>query len=287
MNDSTTYSIDPSTWCSFELLQQVIDTIDDPIFAKDVQHRWIAGNAAFCAILGLSHNEVIGKSDPDIFPPDQAQVFWEGDDRVLLSGKPDFSEEQQTRPDGTVATIWTRKWPLFDANGAVGALCGTITDITAIRQRQERIDLLEREIADRAATIERQTALLDQIGVPVTHIWEGVLLLPLVGALDSHRAGLAMEVMLEAVSRSSAEVVILDITGVPLVDSSVASYVLKSVQAAQLLGCRSILVGISPDIAQTLVGLGIDFSQITTRATLQDGLGYALRLLNYRVTRAS
>ena len=77
----------------------------------------------------------------------------------------------------------------------------------------------------------------------------------------------------------------IDITGVPIIDTSVASYLIRAFQATQLLGCQSILVGISPEIAQTLVGLGVDFSRIITRATLQNGLEYGLKRLNYDVTR--
>jgi rsbT co-antagonist protein RsbR len=86
--------------------------------------------------------------------------------------------------------------------------------------------------------------------------------------------------MLESIASAGAQIVIVDITGVPVVDTSVASYLVRAVQAAQLLGCQSILVGISPEIAQTLVGLGVDFSRIMTRATLRSGLEYALKHQN-------
>jgi rsbT co-antagonist protein RsbR len=91
--------------------------------------------------------------------------------------------------------------------------------------------------------------------------------------------------MLEAIARHQARVLILDVTGVPLVDTAVAGYIVRSIQASQLLGCESILVGISPHIAQTLVQLGIDFGHITTRATLQQGLEYGLHRLDYVVRR--
>ncbi|KPV49718.1 hypothetical protein SE17_31010, partial [Kouleothrix aurantiaca] len=110
-----------------------------------------------------------------------------------------------------------------------------------------------------------------------------ILLLPLVGVIESRRALQVMESLLDSIGRTSAQVVIIDITGVPVVDTGVASYLIRAIQAAQLLGCNSILVGISPEIAQTLVGVGIDFSRIQTRATLQNGLQDALRQLNYSI----
>lgn len=283
MSNSTAYSIDPTTWRTFDLLQQVIDTFDDPIFVKDLQHRWIAANAAFCAILGHSHAEMIGKSDIDFFPPEQARIYWAGDNRVFTSGMPDASDETQTRSDGQTTTIWTRKWPLRDKNEAIIGLCGIITDITVIKQRQDAVMQLEHELAERAKVIEAQMTLLDQLGIPIIQVWDHVLLVPLIATMDSRRANLLIKNMLESISQYHAQVIILDITGVPIVDTTVADALLQSIQAAELLGCRSILVGIRPEIAQTVVGLGVDFSRIITRARLQDGLAYALRMLQYRI----
>jgi rsbT co-antagonist protein RsbR len=194
---------------------------------------------------------------------------------VFSSGELRGNEEVITVPDGSLHTIWTRKYPLRDAEGRVVGLCGIITDITDIKHRREELAQLEAEVNEKKTIIEAQAALLDQLSVPVIQVWENVLLLPLIGVLDSRRAAQVLESMLESIAAHSAQIVIVDITGVPVVDTSVASYLVRAMQAAQLLGCRSLLVGISPEIAQTLVGLGIDFSGITTRATLQSGLEYA------------
>ncbi len=292
MADSPTYSIPQSHWASFELLQSVLDTVPDPIFVKDLQHRWIACNQAFCTLLGHPYTAIIGHSDPDLWPPEQAEVFWRGDDAVFESEQPHESEELATGADGIERTIWTRKFPMRSAQGDVIGLSGIIIDITEIRRRREEIAHLEAQLAEKRTEISMreaelaeqlliiagQNTLLEQLSVPVIQVWENILLLPLVGGMDSRRAGQVMESLLEAVARAHAEVVILDITGVPVVDTSVAGYLVRSIQAAQLLGSRCLLVGIRPEIAQTLVGLGIDFSNITTRATLQSGLEYALQL---------
>ena len=282
MND-TTWSINPTDWKSFELLQNVIDTFNDPIFVKDLQHRWIVCNRAFCALLGQSHDAVIGHSDPDFWHPEQAEVFWRMDDEVIASGMLNENEEQLTSADGMLRTIWTRKYPLRNAQGNLIGLCGIITDISEIRRRQDEVAALETEIKAQIELIQAQATMLDELSVPVIQIWQDILLLPLVGAIESRRAAQVMENLLEAVGRMGAQIVIIDITGVAVVDTSVASYLIRAVQATQLLGCQSILVGISPEIAQTLVGLGVDFSRITTRATLQNGLEYGLKRLNYDV----
>jgi rsbT co-antagonist protein RsbR len=296
---STSYSVDPSDWESFKLLQTVLDSLEDPIFVKDLQHRWIACNQAACTLLGVPRDAIVGHSDPEYFPPAEVEVFWRVDDEVTASGVRRDNEEHFTDTSGELHTIWTRKFPIRNEQGNVIGLAGVVTDITPIAHRREEIARLETqlqtkeaeiaeqetELREKLAIIEAQESLLDQLSVPVIQVWESVLLLPLIGVLDSRRAAQVMESLLESIGRAGAQVVILDITGVPVVDTSVAGYLIRAVQAAQLLGCESILVGISPEIAQTLVGLGVDFSRITTRATLQNGLEYALNRLSYRVSR--
>jgi rsbT co-antagonist protein RsbR len=266
-------------------LQAVLDTFDDLIFIKDRQYRWIGCNDAFCRFLGLRREQIIGHSDADYLPPEQVEVFYRIDGQVMESGQPIANEECITSANGEQHTIYTRKYPVRSEQGEVIGLAGIITDITGLKKRQEDLEQLELTLADRAATIESQRILIEQIAVSVIQVWEGVLLLPLVGVIDTYRANRILENVLEAIARHRARVLILDVTGVPLVDTSVAGSIIRSIQAAQLLGCESILVGISPHIAQTLVQLGIDFGHITTRATLQQGLEYGLHRLDYVVRR--
>jgi rsbT co-antagonist protein RsbR len=280
-------SIAQADWTKFEFLQRTIDTIADPIFVKDLQHRFVAANQAFCDLMARPREALLGRSDPDFVPPEQVEVFWRNDDMVTSSGQPNENEEPITDGEGNLRTLWTRKFPLRDMQGAVIGLTGMITDITAIKRRQEQIERLESEIAEKMTIIEAQSSLLDQLAVPVIQIWDSILLLPLIGVIDSRRASQVTESLLVSIARASARFVIVDITGVPVVDTSVAGYLVRAVQAAQLLGSRSVLVGISPEIAQTLVGLGVDFSHILTRATLQNGLEYALKQLNYAVGLAT
>lgn len=266
---------------TIDLLQMSIDALPDPIFAKDLEHRWIACNRAFCGLLGHSREALLGRDDLAFLPPEQARVFWEADDRVVASNAPATNEEQLTDANGTTRTVWTRKFPLRGEDGTVIGLVGIITDVTELQRRQIEVAQLLAQLDEKAAIIETQTALLEEVAVPVIEVWDHILLLPLVGAIDSRRAAAVMDNVLSAISRSRAQVVIVDITGVPVVDTSTAGNLIRTMQAAQLLGCESLLVGISPEIAQTLVQLGIDFSHITTHASLQSGLKYALKRLNY------
>ncbi len=278
--------VNPTSWETFEFLQLMIDSVADPIFVKDLQHRFIACNQAFDQLLGQPRDRLIGHSDPEFIPREQYEVFWQVDDEVIATGEPHENEERITDAAGNLRTIWTRKFALRDQTGIIVGLCGMITDITAIKERQEEVQRLEIQIQEKLRIIDSQASLLDELAVPVIQIWKDILLLPLIGVIDSRRAVQVMESLLESIGRVRAQIVIVDITGVPVVDTSVASNLVRAVQAAELLGCQSILVGISPEIAQTLVGLGVDFSHITTRATLQNGLEDALKRLDYVVEQA-
>lgn len=266
------------------ILQKAIDTLPDPFFVKDTEHRWIAGNQAFADLLGQPLEAVIGRTDADFLPADQVVEFYRMDDEVCESGEPNINEEPLTTPDGVQHIIWTRKFPMRDESGTIIGLMGTITNITDLKQRQDSLSSLEAELNQKLQIIEDQERMLNELAAPVIQIWDRVLLLPLVGAVSSHRAMQVMTDLLQAVEQSAARVALLDITGVPIVDTSVANHLMQTVQAAQLLGCQCVLVGIGPEIAQTLVQLNVDFGQIVTMASLQDGLEYALRRLNYSIS---
>jgi rsbT co-antagonist protein RsbR len=135
----------------------------------------------------------------------------------------------------------------------------------------------------REEIIREQTVAIQELSAPLIPIYRGVLVLPLIGAIDSQRAGTIMESLLDGIARRRASVVLLDITGVPVVDTSVAHHLLQAARAVRLLGAEIVLVGISPEIAQTIVQLGVDLSKILTRSDLQAGFAYALELLGLRV----
>ncbi len=131
-------------------------------------------------------------------------------------------------------------------------------------------------VRGREDVISRQNQQLLELSTPVVQLWDGVLGVPLVGTLDSARAQVVMETLLEAIVTERAQVAILDITGVPTVDTLVAQHLLKTVTATRLMGADCIISGIRPQTAQTIVQLGIDLNDITTRATLADALATAI-----------
>ncbi len=137
----------------------------------------------------------------------------------------------------------------------------------------------------REEVIARQQQELLELSTPVVKLWEGVLAVPMIGTLDSSRTQLVMEALLTRIVETGSELAIIDITGVPTVDTLVAQHLLKTVTAIRLMGADCIISGIRPQIAQTIVHLGIDLQGITTKASLADALQLAMKKAGYVVTR--
>ncbi|HYU47625.1 MAG TPA: PAS domain S-box protein [Terriglobales bacterium] len=158
--------------------------------------------------------------------------------------------------------------PLRSERGML--VVSSIRDVTERRLAEERIQKQAQEILEMAT-------------VPVVQVWEGVVLVPLIGMLDSQRTQQLMERLLERISETASPVALLDITGVPTVDTQTAQHLIETISAVRLLGSEVILTGVRPAIAQTLVHLGIDLSAVLTRSSLTAGLRVALGLLNLSV----
>jgi len=137
--------------------------------------------------------------------------------------------------------------------------------------------------AAREQIIADQAQAMLELSTPVIRLWDGIIAVPLVGTLDSARTQLVMEKLLETLVTTGADHAVLDITGVPTVDTEVAQHLLKTVGAARLLGAECIVSGIRPQVAQTIVSLGIEFGDIATKATLADALAHALRSTGQKV----
>ncbi|PWK80060.1 rsbT co-antagonist protein RsbR [Mucilaginibacter oryzae] len=147
------------------------------------------------------------------------------------------------------------------------------------------IVIFETFIKGREEVILRQTDEITEISTPVIQVWEGILALPIIGTLDSSRTQVIMENLLTAIVDSGSSVAILDISGVPTVDSLVAQHLLKTVSATRLMGAECVISGIRPEIAQTIVHLGIDLSGIVTKASLASALIYAFKTLKLEVRK--
>lgn len=142
-------------------------------------------------------------------------------------------------------------------------------------------------IKGREEVILRQTDEIAEISTPVIRVWNGILALPIIGTLDSARTQIVMENLLQEIVETGSSIAILDISGVPAVDSLVAQHLIKTVSATRLMGAECIISGIRPEIAQTVVHLGIDLSNIITKATLASALAYAFQVMRLEVRKVN
>ncbi len=163
---------------------------------------------------------------------------------------------------------------LFQALWEVSSLVDRLSQHTLLTYQKSREDV-----------IGRQQQELLELSTPVVKLWEGVLAVPMIGTLDSSRTQLVMESLLQRIVDTGSEIAIIDITGVPTVDTLVAQHLLKTVTAIRLMGADCIISGVRPQIAQTIVHLGIDLQGITTKASLADALALALKRSGFVVTR--
>jgi len=177
----------------------------------------------------------------------------------------------------TATSVFSIKEALFDVLDDKQAR--GLADHAAFSRFLDKLGLFtfETYVNARDAIITEQAEQLLELSTPVVKLWDGVVAVPLIGTLDSARSQVAMERLLQALVDTGSPYAILDITGVPAVDTQVAQHILKTVIAAQLMGAQCIISGIRPQIAQTIVSLGIEFGDIVTKANLSDALQYVLR----------
>jgi rsbT co-antagonist protein RsbR len=182
-------------------------------------------------------------------------------------------------PSETAVAVFALKQAVFEEIDRDGVQDAGLREVIAFSRLLDSLGLWTFESYTRAReeVINEQAEQLLELTTPVVKLWDGVLAVPLVGTLDSARTQVVMEKLLEALVDSGAEQAIVDITGVLAVDTQVAQHLLKTVMAARLMGAECIISGIRPQIAQTIVGLGIEFGDITTKASLADALLHALR----------
>ena len=189
-------------------------------------------------------------------------------DREMAGAARDGSLEVEgwrIRKDGTRFWANVMLSPILDDEGELNGFVKVARDLTE-RREQEQL-------------VQRQRDEILELSTPVIQVWDKVLILPLIGTLDSVRAARLTESLLERIAIDQAEVMILDVSGVPAVDSGVARHLLKTVEAARLMGTASILSGVRPEIAQSMVHLGIELGGLRSRTSLKDALQLALRMV--------
>ena len=210
---------------------------------------------------------------------DTQSIEWAGM-RALLDDLSRSRVAQGFSPSETATFVLSLKEPLFELlRSEIGGNADDLARETWTTTRlldQLGLYTVEGYVKTREEVIARQQQELLELSTPVVELWEGVLALPLIGTLDSSRTQIVMESLLERIVSSGAETAIIDITGVPTVDTLVAQHLIKTISAARLMGADCILSGIRPQIAQTIVHLGLELN-VVSKATMADALALALR----------
>ena len=224
----------------------------------------ITANDSFLQITGYTLDEVVGKHhrifcEEEYITSHEYTDFW----KKMNRGEFDSGEYKRVGKNGREVYIQATYNPIFDLNNKPFKVLKIASDVTEKKRR-------ENESA-------KQAALIMDMSTPVMHLWDNILLLPIIGLVDSKRVQTIMEAALQNILDYQAKFFILDIQGVPAIDSAVANYLIKVTQATKLMGCRCIVTGISPQISQALVNLGIDLGDILTQSNLKDGVSMSLK----------
>jgi rsbT co-antagonist protein RsbR len=207
-----------------------------------------------------------------------------GDLKALLADLSRTRARQGFSATETAVSVFAVKVAMLDRMGTDPQ---ALADFAAFSLLIDAVGLytFETFVSSRESLLIEQSEQLLELSTPVVKLWEGIVAVPLIGTLDSARSQVVMERLLQALVDTGSPYAILDITGVPAVDTQVAQHILKTVVAAQLMGAECIISGIRPQIAQTIVSLGIEFGDIVTKANLSDALQYALRQSGVQMVR--
>ena len=254
---------------SNEMALDVLQQIPTPIMAVDKELNLIFMNDAGLKLSGSVWTDIQGKKCHDIFNSAHCQT----DNcrmKKVIEGAGTCTVRNEVNIDGRMIPIEYTAAALTDTDGnIVGGL-------------EYIIDISDRVVQEKK--LKEQSRTIMEISTPAIKLWDRIIILPVVGVIDSLRAQQMMNTMLKKIMETSSKVIILDIQGVAAVDTAVANHLIKIAKATKLMGCSCILSGISPAVAETLVQLGIELGDISTNSTLQDALSDAFELMKLTVT---
>jgi len=290
-------------------LSDIINFLPDATFAIDREGTVVIWNRAIEELTGIKAVDMVGKGnfeyalpfygtrrdmliDMIIKPYEEVKTQYPS-----VSRKGDYLIAEIDVPfsiRGKKLFLWGKASPIHDHLGNIVGAIESIRNITDRKHAEEKLqrahDDLEARVAERTSklsdaltALRQQSQTILELSTPVIKIWDGIVFLPLVGIVDTRRAGQVIENLLAAIVENEAQVVLLDVTGVPIIDTGVAKNLLDTVTASRMLGADVVVTGISTDAAQTITKLDIDLRQIKTRGTLRAGLVESFRLVGSRI----
>jgi rsbT co-antagonist protein RsbR len=248
--------------------EQILEQIPTPVMAVNTDLEIIYMNAAGRKFVGKSWEEVVKQHCYELFgsahcQTQECRMLQAIENKEIRSGRNEIPMGDQT------VYIEYYAVPLKDPEGNIIGGLEFILDITEKVRDEKRL--------------EEQSRTIREISTPTIELWDHVLVLPVVGVIDSMRAQQMTNTMLNKIKETSAKVIILDIQGVAAVDTAVANHLIKITKATRLMGCQCIISGISPAVAETIVQLGINMGDVKTNSTLRDALEDSFTMMNFEV----
>ena len=253
---------------SEEKHRTLVETLTDLVFMIDMEGRFTYLSPIFEDITGYPVRDFIGHSFTEVIVPEYIESTVNRFKQGVSGEEIPLYEIELIHKDKKSVPIELNVTSLLDADGAVIGRTGTARDITKRKELEQQLQ----------QTFDKLKSSYEELSIPVIQVWAGVLVLPIIGVLDSERINRLMEMMLAKIVETQSGVVIIDVTGVHSVDTNVANHLINVTTAAKLLGTKCVVTGIKPDVAHTLIGLGVDMSEITTMRSMQEGLKYAMQI---------
>lgn len=250
----------------------LLDSAAIGLWEWDIGRDKITWSNALLSLYGVERESFIGTLDAymELVHEDDRAAISQRVEQVFGSAEPGYYiEHRLVRPDGEIRSLTSHGYLFRDADGKPLRLCGIVQDVTETKRKEEERAAMQQQV------IDAQRESLRQLGAPIIPLASNTLAMPLVGTLTPERATIVTETLLHAVTERGAEFVILDVTGVPAVDTDVADGLLRVAQAVRLLGAEVALTGMQPGVARALVELGVDMSAFVTKADLQSGIAWA------------
>jgi rsbT co-antagonist protein RsbR len=254
-----------------ELKEEILDQLPAFILAINKDFDVIYANRFITTQGEIAPENIIGHKCYEVLHSNCCKTKECWMQRALDSGRPVQSRGDVVLNGHQMPTMHYAS-PLKDSEGNVRGVLEIAVDITEQLQYENKL--------------KEQSNTIRQLATPTIQLWDGVLVLPVVGVIDSMRAQYMMESVLNKIQQTYAKVIIIDIQGVAAMDSAVANHLIKITKATKLMGCECILSGISPAVAQTIIHLGVEMSAINTKANLKDALSTALSLLGIEVKKS-
>lgn len=259
---------------------------------KPILDKWMAAQRSAGIRSDLIDDRTVQENSRELLKALTAAIAEGGEDfqaaawkpvRSLLERLSQAQSRQGFTPSETATFVLSLKEPLFRRIQDRGDNAIELVWITTRLLDKLGLYSMQAFMAGRETVIREQQESMLELSTPVVQLWKGVLAIPLIGSLDSNRTQVVMEALLQKIVETEPDIAIIDITGVPTVDTMVAQHLLKTITAAKLMGAKCIISGIRPQIAATIVHLGVELGDVMTKASLADAFQLALKELNVRL----